>query len=87
MSKAILLVDMPESCEDCELCTEDNYADYHCVALLESVNIYKKEKLKDCPLKPLQQHKLTDLEKTTDYSCGWEQGYNACIDELLGEEL
>ena len=79
--KAILVVDMPKNCDKCPLING-----IHCMVTREEIEDPWGEIERNCPLKPIPQRKLTDLEKTTDYSCGWEQGYNACINEILGEE-
>lgn len=78
MSKAILVIDTPKNVEECSAKLVRMFG---CILFSEG-----RCKRNDCPLKPLPQHKITDLEKTTDYSCGWEKGYNVCLDEILGEE-
>ena len=81
--KAILTIDMPNYCSQCELCVEDKYADYQCVALLESVNVYKKEKLKDCPLKPVQ----TGQWETNFTGNEWIMHCSKCNTEYYEEDL
>lgn len=95
--KAILVIDMPYKCEDCHLLdTTDivhNGGDYaYCHALhkpLKNTSITQfinVRKPKNCPLKPLPVKKdgqwIISENKENEYHIGW----NACIDEILGEE-
>ena len=70
MSKAILVMDMPSSCDECEIngifCGDVGDNDM-CRA-------------GGCPLKEVPQKKAHTL-----YSIGaWNSGYNTCIDDILG---
>ena len=76
--KTLLIIEMPDNY------TLDNY--YAEVVVKRKKNNNKIKAFPHVSLKPSPQHKLIDLEKTTDYSCGWEQGYNTCIDEILEGE-
>lgn len=85
MSKAILVIDMPESCSKCPL-FNGYYADMSCGGLSNrGINYPYPEDFKQdwCPLKPMPQYKAS-------YTCSeefleWCQiGYNECIDEILG---
>ena len=78
MNKAILVIDMPNGCNECDIMCPQYYA------------TIKKEKLKcgmkphNCPLKPMPEHSRTG--KSDYYQWGdWEDGWNACIDGLLLE--
>lgn len=108
--KAILVIDMPESCEECccAFYTEGMYHDY-CQAVGYKTDIkgygcepslfdkeYKGKRPDWCPLKPLprKRGKITLTERTQDIDhlkwqleCNiYSEGYNKCIDEILGEE-
>lgn len=87
MSKAILVMDMPKNCYECNLrftnlscediCSKDN-------KYIE-VNIFER-KPKWCPLREVPKKKqIEHVEEDYDggYSHGFTQGYNACIDEIL----
>ena len=88
MSKAILVMDMPSSCSDCKLkstvCGVSNVT--HCCNLANGMITLDKgfeERLPNCPLKPMiekQKHSCIDNE----FQRGAKNGYNACIDEILG---
>ena len=79
MSKAILVINMPDKCSACP-CFEfgmDNY----CYITGETNYSYYNKKPDDCPLKPVPEKKLIWSD---DESCDWERGFNDCIDEILG---
>lgn len=83
--KAILVIDMPNSCYECDYCgyamidsnEKDEYT-YRSCALSQRYLGEIEESYKDslCPLKPMPQ------KKNGAYI--WECGYNKCIDEILG---
>lgn len=84
MSKAILVMDMPKNCYECNLrftnlscediCSKDN-------KYIE-VNIFER-KPKWCPLREVPQKRRTiGKESENDQLC-FNGGYNACIDEIL----
>ena len=83
MGKAALIMDMPERCEECILCKrmEDNC--YYCMAtnqIIVDVSLKKH----GCPLSKMPQRKglqgrLPEYDTDTHY----EQGYNACLDDIL----
>ena len=100
--KAILVIDMPEKCEDCPL-TE--WAGSYCRLIGMFVN---DERPSWCPLKPMPQKKEVEVNEIedimhTEYSVEdiytnkyvatillatdklISLGWNACIDEILGE--
>ena len=88
MSKAVLVIDMPERCLDCPLGYEDDYGDW-CIASVgetgEHRDIYQQvhNKLTRpdwCPLKPLPKKKPSLDEPMKNLI--WE-GYNNCIDDIL----
>ena len=81
--KAILVIDMPESCKDCRL----KYFDYgddayyggvteRCV--IDGSEISISGRYDDCPLRPLPQKKNTDFHPNVVYANGW----NACLEEI-----
>ena len=89
MSKAVLVIDMPESCAKCPL-FNDVYSDMCCRGLNNrGINYpYPKDFKQDwCPLKPMPEKYEIDKSKCSDphYEFEYEYGYNACIDEILGD--
>lgn len=88
MNKAILVIDMPNSCYECPICATwdvfPSVEEYYCTATNDSVN--RSSKPDWCPLKPLPEKYEIDRNKCSDlfYEFELEYGYNACIDEILG---
>lgn len=95
MSKSILIINTPDSCMGCNFlyCDVENNAE-SCVATEEArnVDLEKEEKPDWCPLKEIPQRKekikycgngvlgINDMAKAK-----FNDGYNACIDEILKE--
>lgn len=85
--KAILVLEMPSSCDKCPL-FGSHYSDMTCRGNGRSINYpYPKEVRQDwCPLKPIPSKKSTiGKESDNDILC-MNAGYNACIDEVLGDK-
>ena len=68
--KAILVIDMPEACAD------------GCPVMCRTRGINHRPSW--CPLKPLPNKRVPDGSET-DQIYGCYVGWNACIDEILGE--
>ena len=82
MSKAILVIDMPESCDKCPL-FHGFYTDMTCGANNYGIDYpYPKDFRQDwCPLKTMPKK----VEMLSDHGLDWyDRGWNACIDEILG---
>ena len=83
MSKAILVIDMPNCCGNCDL---SRYEDVHLINCLNHIADEDEDKLpKWCPLKELPQFKVpieNDESGFNDYVGGW----NDCLYEILEEE-
>jgi hypothetical protein len=75
MSKAILVLDMPEKCIDCPILEYCHNNDGKC-----DLNIRQSW----CPLKepPEREESSYSFDEFED---GHVYGWNACIDEILGE--
>lgn len=77
--KSILVIDTPESCEECRL---RRYSNLQLVCTPMNRDVEDVE----CPLKPMPQKKshkkfswnAEEIETTNDYEDGW----NACLEEL-----
>ncbi len=86
MNKSLLVIDTPKSCENCYMLSH-NYCNFQC--LITGELIEKSTNKPDwCPLKPLPEKKeyivpIDNVEAQKDIiAVGW----NACIDEITGEE-
>lgn len=79
MSKAVLVMDMPKDCYECKL------QDWLTCRIAKKCNT-SHSRPDWCPLRELPNKKPTiGKESDNDILC-MNSGYNACIDELLGEE-
>lgn len=76
MNKAILVIDIPETCEKCVLNSNNNGRPDCCKILWKPVNYLTRRE--DCPLKPLP-------DKVKVFMDDWADGYNACLEDILGE--
>lgn len=85
--KAVIVVDMPNKCAECELHDKDMLGIY-CTVCSEKdyIKLYKGIP-SWCPLKPIPQKKEVVFSKVLDYQDGnYAEGYNACLDEILGAD-
>lgn len=88
MGKAILVIDMPNCCDEC-FALDDN-SDYPLCLITQEQRGYKfrtrEHKMDKCPLKSAPEKYEIDRSKCTDpfYQFEFEYGYNQCIDEILG---
>ena len=83
MAKAVLVMDMPESCFDCNLCHIDDREDRATCQAYETakeVDSDTFEKPEWCPLR-----KLPEKVNHPDYCDNgrFDKGWNACLDEIL----
>ena len=95
MSKALLVIDMPECCAECSFCKssidfeKQECSDYCYITNLEVSGEIISD---DCPLKPMPEKKNEEHayalfpSGNRNYVNGVSDGYNACIDKLRGEE-
>jgi hypothetical protein len=88
MSKAILVIDMPKSCKECNIQYEDEYS-YWCPCNHVKENttdiydhVINLTKPDWCPLK-----ELPEKYDIRDSNFEYESGYNACIDKILEEKI
>lgn len=83
MSKAILVIDMPESCGKCPICSSyeiiSSINEYWCGVKNREVD--KSNKPDWCPLQPAPEYQDIWYD---DESSDWERGYNNCLREIMG---
>lgn len=78
MSKSIIVIDTPSRCGDCRL------ADFgKCWGSNSYLHLSTKDRPKECPLRPLPQKVEMDMN---EYYEGVADGWNDCIDEILGAD-
>ena len=83
MRKSILILDTPESCDECPL-FGNHYSDLCCKALNNrGINYpYPKDFRQSwCPLRSVPQEQEIWYE---DERSDWERGYNNCVREIMG---
>ena len=86
MSKAVLVMDMPEQvCQKCTLCYETEDDEYLCCAVGKLVP--DGEKPDWCPLRELPKKKETvhpqECYENSYCTDEMKAGWNACLDEIL----
>nr|WP_297940396.1 hypothetical protein [uncultured Lachnoclostridium sp.] len=87
MSKVLLLIEEPNSCDECMCVEEVGCRRYYCRALYEYIeNLEKREHSiipKICPLRKLPE-KEDDDPMDDDYFRGYTNGWNDCLKEIAG---
>ena len=82
MNKAILVIDMPDCCDEC-FALDDN-GDYPFCIITQEQRGYnfrtREQKMDRCPLKPAPE--LQDKQHDND---DWIIGYNNCVHEIIGD--
>lgn len=92
MSKAMLIMDMPESCEKCKLssCLVPIGVGICCVDRGKFDDMTKVQDwcpLKEVPKKIDYASHFKEDPQSIDFSMGYTKGYNTCINEILGGEI
>lgn len=86
MSKAVLVMDMPNSCIGCNFLycnVESNVDSCQAMEVSRIVDLEKEDKPDWCPLRHVPEKK-EKYSLMGDNSAGRVDGWNACIDEILG---
>ena len=86
MAKAVLVMDMPESCDKCTLCCMTPYGEYMCCKMRK--NVPDGEKPDWCQLRELPEKEET-VHSQECYTNGYwsdemKAGWNACLEEITG---
>jgi hypothetical protein len=81
MNKAILVIDMPESCDKCPLVVRTGAYDSCCITgtcIISNDNF----KFSWCPLMSApEEQEIWHGDDSSD----WVRGYNSCLHEIVGE--
>lgn len=87
MSKAALIMDMPDSCMGCNFlyCDAENNAE-SCQAREKAriVDLEKEDKPYWCPLRPMPEKKQEEVPVAYTHFGAYIYGWNACIDAIGG---
>lgn len=79
--KAILVIDVPKSCDECPLLRYSNLMKV-CTPMNKATDEV------ECPLKPMPKKKNEEIVikgHTGEIAEAYQDGWNACIDEITGE--
>lgn len=86
MKKAVLLMDVPETCLDCNLCVLDTDGSISCYYNKREIcsNVGENNSRPNwCPLRPLPDRKeITETYKWEDRLPSFKCGWNWCLDEI-----
>ena len=84
MKKAVLLMDVPETCLDCNLCVLDTDGSISCYYNKREIcsNVGENNSRPNwCPLRPLPDRKeITETYKWEDRLPSFKCGWNWCLD-------
>ena len=88
MKKAVLLMNVPEKCLDCNLCVLDMDGSISCYYNKREIcsNVGENNSRPNwCPLKSLPDRKeITETYKWEDRLPSFKCGWNWCLDEITG---
>ena len=79
MDKAILVIDMPESCIKCPVCASYQASAFSTREVWCATNgkdVEPDSKPDWCPLQPVP-------DKVEVFMDNWAEGYNACLEDIL----
>lgn len=87
MSKAILVIDMPKCCKECDLIIHGTPV--FCAIKLKDIKTHDRyvEKPDWCPLRPMpekQEEHPADYYLFGSLGVAFTQGYNSCISQIGG---
>lgn len=84
MDKAILVIDMPESCDDCDFCYYSDGTVLSCRLKLKSTDGCRN-KPDWCPLKPVPRMRFTYIGHDDEATANYNRGWNDCLEKIKGE--
>lgn len=82
--KGILILDMPDWCIDCPVSGYSSQGKPFCTHAKRSLDSFCW-KPDWCPLKEIPEKQTRDYPEYDRYISGWDDGWDACINEILGE--
>lgn len=87
--KAILVIDMPTECIECQFCrvlADDKITETRCILTAQRNEDGVNTRAEWCPLRPLPSKLVPFGYLDAGNEDGlYEKGYNDCIDEITGE--
>lgn len=85
MSKSVLVMETSDKCLDCNLCVLDMDGSLSCYYNKREIcsDVEENNNRPDwCPLRPLPEKRDTKITGA-DWNCGYNDGWNACVDEII----
>ena len=86
MSKAVLVIDMPNCCDEC-FALDDRF-DYPMCLITHEQKGYNfrtiEQKMNKCPLKQLPEE--DNDEHISEWGRGYQGGWNDCINAIVGDK-
>lgn len=84
MSKAILVMDMPKKCTECAICQHQDEGWLYCTYCHRNAHAFN---IPDwCPLiEAPEKYDINFNHADRDYDGEFEYGWNACLEDILGE--
>lgn len=79
MSKSIIAIDTPTSCEECNLCA-GFMGKHYCPP--RDTEVSKGERDCSCPLVAVPE-KIDPVKARGAYDVGYIEGYNTCLNKIL----
>ena len=84
MGKVLVIMDNPKSCKKCQMAQQLYDNEYLCVACNKRFCMGITQKQDFCPLVEIPQ-KDTNSYYPCEYSDGHRDGWNMCIDRIMGK--
>lgn len=87
MSKAVLVMDMPERCADCPLRSSEKTSYVCCYLTLKNISStdYYDKKPDWCPLRELPEKKERRIGEHGERM--FRAGFNACLNEIMRQGM
>ena len=80
-TKAILVIDKPESCTSCLLGIYNKK--WFCLKTLKDIDIADRYHIPSwCPLKPMPKEREINMLNQNEYEVAVNEGWNACLEAL-----
>ncbi|MED9905264.1 MAG: hypothetical protein UFG06_13925 [Lachnospiraceae bacterium] len=87
MAKAVLVIEMPENCNQCDSCIIGSVVFCGISGKKIEQEIMNESKTSEkCPLRELPKKKNYEKLSDTNPAKAWGNGWNACLDEIEGRK-
>lgn len=88
MSKGIIVIDIPETCDKCKMGFDNECSGMFECFLSPTRELDNSEKQKPdwCPIQSVPDKLSGDSEPYDEYDTGYCTGWDSCLEKILGEE-